>query len=160
MKSANFWIRAIAYLVDILFIGVILKFTVGYFFSIIDFYPTLIPENEIMHLLESNSFTLSKIININSLVIYSVTINFLRILYFSIFEASALQATPFKKLFKIKVVDMDGNRISFIRSFSRNLCKIISGLILCAGFIMALFTKKGQALHDMCANCRVVESEK
>ena len=81
------------------------------------------------------------------------------ILYFAFFESSAMQATPGKKAMGIVVIDLDGKRISFWRAFIRNCGKIISGLILYIGYIMAGFTKKKQALHDMMAGCLVVVNQ-
>ena len=52
---------------------------------------------------------------------------------------------------------MDGNRIYFGRANGRYWGKIISGLILGIGYIMAGFTEKKQALHDMMAGCLVVK---
>ena len=56
----------------------------------------------------------------------------------------------------IIVTDMDGAGISFLKALGRNLGKIISGMILYIGFIMAGFTEMKQGLHDMMAGCLVV----
>jgi uncharacterized RDD family membrane protein YckC len=56
----------------------------------------------------------------------------------------------------IKVTDLNGNRISFGRATGRYFAKILSGMILMIGYIMAGFTEKKQALHDMIASCLVV----
>ena len=71
-------------------------------------------------------------------------------------ESSAKQATLGKLALAIKVTDLNGNRISFGRASGRYFAKIISGLIFCIGYIIAGFTEKKQALHDMIANCLVV----
>jgi len=153
MKKANFWLRFLAYILDSLFIGFILE----YLSVIFGLYPKMKSLKEMSQLIDNGNFSLSAIVDVNALILYSIIINLLIILYFAIFETSSLQATPFKRLFKIKVVDINGNRISFLRSFSRNFCKILSALILNIGFIIALFTKNGQALHDICARCIVVK---
>jgi uncharacterized RDD family membrane protein YckC len=51
---------------------------------------------------------------------------------------------------------MNGEKISFGKATGRYFGKIISGMILCIGYIMAGFTEKKQALHDMMAGCLVV----
>ena len=71
--------------------------------------------------------------------------------YFVYFESSAKQATPGKSMMNIKVTDTNGNRLSVGKALVRNLMKIVSGIILYIGFIMAAFTQKKQALHDMAA---------
>lgn len=77
-------------------------------------------------------------------------------LYFALFESSQYQATPGKMVLQIKVTDLAGNRISFARATGRHFAKILSGLILMIGYIMAGFTEKKQALHDMLAGCLVI----
>lgn len=80
-------------------------------------------------------------------------------LYFAVFESSGRQATPGKMALGIKVVDVDGRRISFGRATGRHFGKIVSSLILGIGFIMAGLTSRKQALHDMMANCLVIRKE-
>lgn len=77
------------------------------------------------------------------------------LLYNAYFESSPSGATIGKKLMKINVADTAGNRISFGKAFLRAIGKIISAIILCIGFIMAAFTEKKQALHDMIAGTNV-----
>jgi uncharacterized RDD family membrane protein YckC len=72
-------------------------------------------------------------------------------LYGALFESSAWQATPGKKLFGLRVTDLEGRRISFLRATGRAFGKWLSGLILCIGFIMVAFTEKKQGLHDLLA---------
>jgi uncharacterized RDD family membrane protein YckC len=77
-------------------------------------------------------------------------------LYFSIMESSNKQATVGKMALGIIVTDLNGSRISFGRATGRYFGKIISALILYVGYIMAGFTEKKQALHDIIASCLVV----
>lgn len=81
---------------------------------------------------------------------------FISWLYGAGMESSERQATFGKQIMGIRVTDMEGNRISFARATGRYFGKIISGLLLGIGFIMAAFTEKKQALHDKMANCLVV----
>ena len=78
-------------------------------------------------------------------------------LYFAIMESSIHQGTVGKKLLGMKVVDLQGNRISFLKATGRYWGKILSSIILLIGYIMAAFTEKKQALHDMIAGCLVVK---
>jgi uncharacterized RDD family membrane protein YckC len=78
-------------------------------------------------------------------------------LYFTLLESSYKQATLGKMALGIIVTDLNGNRISFGRANVRYWSKIISLLTLCIGYIMAGFTKKKQALHDMIANTLVIK---
>lgn len=80
----------------------------------------------------------------------------IRWLYFALMESSSMQATVGKMALGLIVTDMEGNRVSFARATGRHFGKIISGMILGIGYIMAGFTEKKQALHDMIANTLVV----
>jgi uncharacterized RDD family membrane protein YckC len=77
-------------------------------------------------------------------------------LYYALLESSAWQATLGKKALGLEVTDLQGMRIGFGRATGRFFAKIISGIILFMGFIMAGFTEKKQALHDMIAGTLVI----
>ncbi|MEO7324222.1 MAG: RDD family protein [Dokdonella sp.] len=77
-------------------------------------------------------------------------------LYFALQESSAAQATLGKRAMGIKVTDDYGRRIGFGRASGRFFGKIISGLILYIGFMLAGWTARKQALHDMIAGTMVV----
>lgn len=77
-------------------------------------------------------------------------------LYFALQESSAQQATLGKRALGIKVTDGNGARIGFGRATGRFFGKLLSGLIFAIGFMLAGWTQKKQALHDMLANTLVV----
>ena len=77
-------------------------------------------------------------------------------LYHALMESSSRQATLGKMALGIKVVDQEGNPVSFGRATVRNLAKLLSGMILLIGYLMAGFTFRKQALHDILAGCLVV----
>ena len=79
------------------------------------------------------------------------------LLYWSLMESSKYQATVGKIALGLKVTDLDGNSLDFVKSLIRNVCKIISGMILFIGYIMAGFTEKKQGLHDIIAGTLVVK---
>ena len=79
-------------------------------------------------------------------------------LYFTLLECSSRRATPGKMALGIAVTDMYGRRISFMRANARFWSKIISGLLFCVGYIMAGFTERKQALHDLIAGTLVINS--
>ena len=78
-------------------------------------------------------------------------------LYYALMESSKLRGTLGKMALNIRVTDMDGERISFGRATGRYFGKIISGMIMMIGYIMAGFTDKKQSLHDMMAGCLVIK---
>lgn len=81
----------------------------------------------------------------------------IQILYFTFMESSKNQATVGKMAMGIIVTDLNGGKLDFSKALVRNLCKIISNLTLLIGYIMAGFTEKRQALHDMIASTLVVK---
>ncbi|GGJ97343.1 RDD family protein [Luteimonas terricola] len=78
-------------------------------------------------------------------------------LYFSLFESSRHQATPGKMALGIKVVDQHGQRLSFGHALGRWVAATLSYLTLYIGFLMAAFTERKRALHDMVAGTLVVD---
>jgi uncharacterized RDD family membrane protein YckC len=78
-------------------------------------------------------------------------------LYFAGMESSERQATFGKAAMSLRVTDLEGRRLSFGHATGRFFSKIITGLIpLGIGYIMAGFTEKKQALHDMIAGTLVL----
>jgi uncharacterized RDD family membrane protein YckC len=143
---AGFWKRFLAFLIDegILFfggaiVGVILESVIGELFK-----GTLTPMG--------TRQAIARVIG----YILGVSLNWL---YYTLLESSSLQATIGKMALGIIVTDLNGNRISFARANARYWSKIISALILCIGYIMAGFTKKKQALHDIIAETLVVNKD-
>jgi uncharacterized RDD family membrane protein YckC len=69
-------------------------------------------------------------------------------LYFAILESSEMS---------LRVTNYDGQRISFGHATGRFFAKIVSGMVPFAiGYIMAGFTEKKQALHDLIAGTLVL----
>lgn len=77
--------------------------------------------------------------------------------YYVYLESSPWQATPGKLALGIKVTDLNGNRISFWRSLGRHAGELVSSLTMCIGYLMCGWTAHKQCLHDMMANCLVVD---
>ena len=76
-------------------------------------------------------------------------------LYYTLFEASSWQATPGKRILRLYVTDLSGQRITFGRALIRSLARQISGIFF-IGYLIAGFTEKKQALHDILASCLVL----
>ena len=80
-------------------------------------------------------------------------------LYFILFEGSSKSATPGKMLMKITVVDANGFSISYGKATLRYIGKILDVLTLGIGYLIAFFTDRKQALHDLVATTYVVDAE-
>ena len=129
-KFAGFWRRLLAFSLD-LFISFIIGLLLGVVLAV--FLSTSLDENQ------ANGF---------GMLIWW--------LYFACMESSKYQATLGKMALGIKVVDLNGNRVSFLRATGRHFSKIVSMMILGIGFLMIAFTKNKQGLHDKISNSFVV----
>ncbi len=79
-------------------------------------------------------------------------------LYYAFMESSSHQGTLGKMALGLTVTDAAGRRITFGRASGRFFAKMITGMVpLAIGYIMAGFTEKKQALHDMIASCLVLK---
>jgi len=79
-------------------------------------------------------------------------------LYYAIQESGPGQATLGKKALNIRVVDLQGNRISFGRASGRYFGKLLSSCILLIGYLMNIWDDQGQTLHDKLAGCLVIKN--
>ena len=139
---AGFWLRAVAYMTDTILISVVLGLVASFYPSIFLKFPDASPPSlTALPQLTTFAFVLTT----------SVTW-----LYYSIFEASTWQATPGKRILRIYVTDLSGRRLTLARAAARNFGKIISGLTFLVGYLIAGFTEKKQALHDLLAGCLVL----
>ena len=80
-------------------------------------------------------------------------------LYCASAESSVHQATPGKRLLKLKVVSMSYGRLTFQQATGRYYAKFLSTFALLVGFAIAIFHSRKQSLHDMIAGTLVVRSE-
>ena len=80
-------------------------------------------------------------------------------LYSALMESSGSQATVGKMaLSGLRVTNLSGERITFGRATGRHFSKFVSAISFLVGFMMAGWTSKKQALHDMMAQTLVVRS--
>ena len=80
-------------------------------------------------------------------------------IYEASMESSSRQATVGKMTMGLKVTDLAGRRISFARASGRYFAKYLSSMTLLIGYIMAGFTERKQALHDMIAGTLVIRTQ-
>jgi uncharacterized RDD family membrane protein YckC len=77
-------------------------------------------------------------------------------LYYALLESSVWQATLGKKALGLEVTDLAGSRIQFGRATGRYFARWLSLMTIGIGYIMAGFTEKKQALHDILAGTLVI----
>ncbi|HZP17031.1 MAG TPA: RDD family protein [Terriglobales bacterium] len=145
-RYGGFWVRFVAFVIDALVVGIVvwpisamIALSIGLAGGAVDM-PMIG-----VHLVRGIAgFTLSACANW---------------IYEAALESSSKQATLGKMALGLKVTDLEGNRISFARATGRHFAKILSGMILLIGYIMAGFTERKQALHDMIAATLVVRTQ-
>jgi uncharacterized RDD family membrane protein YckC len=152
---AGFWLRFVAFLID----GVV---------ALVAFVILLIP----LFILTGAGAALSRIgsdedinDNVGAFLGIGFVLGFIGIiivvswLYYALSESSSWQATLGKKMLHLKVTDMTGQPISFGRASGRFFARIVTKLIpLGIGYMLAGFTEKKQAIHDMIASCLVLRN--
>lgn len=79
------------------------------------------------------------------------------LLYKGLMQSSKTQASLGKMALGIIVADEQGGRITLSKAILRELSTYLSALILGIGFLMAAWTKKKQALHDMLVHTVVLK---
>jgi uncharacterized RDD family membrane protein YckC len=139
---AGFWLRAVAYLIDTILISLV-------FGLIASFYPSTF-----IKFPDAASTSLTSLPQLTPIA-FAITITATWV-YYTMFEASIWQATPGKRVLRLYVADLNGQRLTFGRAAARNFAKMISSLTFLVGYLVAGFTEKKQALHDILASCLVL----
>ena len=156
---AGFWLRFVAYIVDYIIIQVaqsIIIFPILGLFGISFFTFNDDIDWEYMSQGEIMAMAATMVGAAGAAITVALV---LQVLYYSLMEASKYQGTVGKLVLGLKVTDMNGEALDFSKAFIRNLAKILSGMIFLIGYIMAGFTDKKQALHDIIAGALIVKKE-
>ncbi len=138
---AGFWRRFVALILDSIIFAIILALLISLFLFVF-----------------GHEALAGKIVINNIKIDVDLTYSLIYFIYASLFESSSWQATPGKRILSLRVVGYNGERVNFWRAFGRNVGKIVSALILMIGYMMAGWTSRKQALHDMMAGCLVIRS--
>lgn len=151
---AGFWLRFVAYLLD----SVIIGFAVMVLFVPLFFLMGGVAMLDALPHGRVERFEPGQWMALLSLMLTLVAISSIaKWLYFAYQESGEKQATWGKQALGIYVTDLAGARISFGRASGRFFSKIVTGLIpFGIGYMMAGFTERRQALHDMIASTLVL----
>ena len=152
VEYAGFWLRFLAFLIDNVVMGiafVLILIPLIFLTGLGGFIGTIHPDED---------FNDVGIFMLIGLIFLAATVSLVFTwLYHALMESSEWQATVGKKVLGLVVTDLAGQRVSFWRATARHFAKIITNMVPAfIGYIMAGFTEKKQALHDMLAGCLVL----
>lgn len=153
VEYGGFWLRFLAYLIDgaVIMIGVCVVAIPLVFLTGLGAYLNQIHPEEDWN--ENGVWVLIAVFFLFGMASLVVTW-----LYHALMESSEWQATVGKKALGLVVTDMAGQRVSFWRATGRHFAKIVTNMVpVFIGYIMAGFTEKKQALHDMIAGCLILQ---
>jgi uncharacterized RDD family membrane protein YckC len=149
MVYGGFWIRFVAYLIDVIILAIVGSvvqiFFLGSLRNVVPVQPGVPPGPEVFG-------RMFGAIGLGWLI--SVAIN---ALYEGLFVGK-LGATPGKMALSLKVVRADSSPVTLGRAFGRYFGKYLSVFTLLIGFIIAGFDSQKRALHDMICDTRVIRS--
>jgi uncharacterized RDD family membrane protein YckC len=139
---AGFWLRAVAFFIDTLIISFL-------FTMIASFDPDA-------YIVFPNTNTQSPLALPQPTLRGFLVLFAMMWCYYALFEASSWQATPGKRALKLYVTDLAGRPVTFWRASIRFFARKLSELTFLVGYVLAGFTEKKQALHDLLAGCLVL----
>lgn len=154
---AGFWARFAAYFIDGAIMALFLNAVYWMAHQQLSNYMESHPEMARLLTKETSEYSVNyKAVNNLMYYVSSVQSLLLGWCYFAGMESSPLRGTIGKWALGIYVTDLDGGRITFAQGTGRYFGKIVSGILLGIGYIMAGTTDRKQALHDKMADCLVM----
>jgi uncharacterized RDD family membrane protein YckC len=134
-RYAGFWIRAVAGLIDGVFLALLFVLTQ----------------------LISGEFTVDAgLVPPSDVVLFSA----IALGYWAILWSSKMQGTLGQRICQIKVVNaVTRERISFLRALGRAFALVLASAIFFIGVLMVAFTERKRGLHDMIADTYVVKDQ-
>lgn len=142
-RYGGFWLRVLAYVIDAIVLNAAF-FAIGAIVGV-----DMIPIDP------TKLDTAEDLPNMGLFELIALAVTWL---YFALMESSPRGATIGKMALGLRVVDEQGNRISFARATGRFFAKFVSGIILLIGYLMVAFTERKRGLHDMMAGTLVIKT--
>lgn len=140
MRFGGFWIRFAAKIIDSIITNIlvwIVMFVLGGMIGILD---------------GSNTETLG--------IVFGIGIYLLAMmipLAYTITFVGKYGATPGKMACGLKIVTAENTKVTYKRAAGRALAEMLSGIILCIGYLIAAFDEEKRSLHDRICDTRVVK---
>ena len=145
---AGFWIRFVAYVIDALIVTAVSVLLIGIVIAVV------IVTDESLDLENPGGIV------IGATLLVIATLIVINWLYEALMTSSPRGATLGKMALGLRIVRFDGTQLSFGRATGRHFAKAIAtpAVPLLIGYIMAAFTNRKRALHDILADTLVIRS--
>jgi uncharacterized RDD family membrane protein YckC len=145
---AGFWIRFVAYMIDALIVTAVSVLLLG------------ICVGAVILADESVDFENPGGIVMGAVLLVIAALIVINWLYEALMTSSPRGATLGKMALSLRIVRFDGTQLSFGRATARHFAKAIAtpAVPLLIGYIMAGFTNRKRALHDILADTLVIKS--
>jgi uncharacterized RDD family membrane protein YckC len=152
LRYANVVVRLVAYFIDGLILAIPL--VIGKL-ALLAFAqsPSLTPPPDATDSMVDQNGDLNILLAFGILVLFMIA----RWLYFALQESGKAQATLGKRAMGLKVTDLKGERIKVVRASLRYFAGFLSVCTFFIGYVMAGFTARRQALHDILARTVVIK---
>ena len=159
---AGFWVRAVAALIDF----IILIFLEGLITKLFFSFPLYIKVRGDTESMFFDPMTFFECLKNGSYEIYCYgsvltpgwVFFLLAVVYYAVQQSSKFQATLGMRAFGLKIIDEEGQRVSFVRAAVRYVASLFSAMILGIGYLMIAFTPRKQALHDLITSVYVIRT--
>jgi uncharacterized RDD family membrane protein YckC len=145
--AANFWWRALAYIIDYVVVFLSLMILLVGLGLILTYAGGNSSEHEAV-VSDTSTADTTTVLRLFVLIILTF--------YNSAFEATRLQGSIGKTICKLKVVNAVGERVSFGTALGRNFAKILSSMVCGMGFFSVLWDKNKQGWHDHLAKTFII----
>ncbi len=146
LPVAGFWIRFAAYAIEYLILSTIYGFIMGVCLGLAYLLSIINGGNQLYY------------INGGMLLYFGISLTS-GLTYYVLMESSKFQGTLSKIILGLVVTDMHGKRISTMQAFIRCFSMIISIPTFGISYLVALFTKNKQTLHDIIGKTVVLEKK-
>ena len=138
--------RFIAFLIDIIIIGVVSSILIGILGTVGFMGASTAETNDSAGVMAA----VAGVGLLAQLLLFAIQVG-----YFTYFESSERQGTIGKTAMGLIVADENGNRLDTQKALIRNIMRLVSSFICLIGYLMAFFTEKKQTLHDIVAKTNV-----
>jgi uncharacterized RDD family membrane protein YckC len=144
----GFWIRFVAYMIDALILLVPGTILIGLFVGVV-----ILTSESMDHEDLAGPLIVGGLLTAAALIV----VNWL---YEALMTSSPRGATVGKMALGLRIVRVDGTQLSFGRATARHFAKyMVTPMVpLAIGYIMAAFTNRKRALHDILADTLVIYS--